>query len=98
MLNANKRFPDIRPSSPLQSCPACIIDTRGYDFSGREGHQNPAGHREELMMDSRFGEAALSMTLAALVFGFATATPAQGKWRARAARPPGPNARNLPGV
>jgi hypothetical protein len=43
----------------------------------REGHQNPAGHREELMMDSRFGEAALTMTLAALVFGFATAAHAQ---------------------
>src|SRR5260370_3137839 len=57
----------------------------------REGHQNPAGHREELMMDSRFGEAALTMTLAALVFGFATAAHAQGKWRAGAPLPQGPN-------
>ena len=30
------------------------------------------------MMDSRFGEIALTMTLAALVFGFATAAHAQG--------------------
>src|SRR5258707_4372340 len=57
----------------------------------REGHQNPAGHREELMMDSRFGEAALTMTLAALVFGFATAAHAQGKWRAGAPIPQGAN-------
>ena len=40
------------------------------------------------MMDSRFGEAALTMTLAALVFGFATAAHAQGKWRAGPARSP----------
>jgi N-acetylneuraminic acid mutarotase len=57
----------------------------------REGHQNPAGHREELMMDSRFGEAALTMTLAALVFGFAMAAHAQGKWRAGAPIPQGAN-------
>jgi hypothetical protein len=57
----------------------------------REEHQNPAGHREELMMDSRFGEAALTMTLAALVFGFATAAHAQGKWRAGAPIPQGAN-------
>src|SRR5215471_18801468 len=57
----------------------------------RAGHQNPAGHREELMMDSRFGEAALAMTLAALVFGFATAAHAQGKWRAGAPIPQGAN-------
>ena len=56
----------------------------------REGHQNSAGHREELMMDSRFGKAALTMTLAALVFGFATAAHAQGKWRAGAPIPQAP--------
>jgi len=27
---------DLGPSSPYQSCPDCIIVTRGYDF--REGH------------------------------------------------------------
>jgi N-acetylneuraminic acid mutarotase len=43
------------------------------------------------MMDSRFGEAALTMTLAALVFGFATAAHAQGKWRAGAPIPQGAN-------
>src|SRR5260370_20646140 len=59
-------YNDLGPSSPHQSCPDCIIATRGYDF--REGH------RSDSWSDGSYGDN-LNIEQQSLLRRRMTATP-----------------------